>query len=205
MVASLALATTAIAVADVGTLPPAARLPVPAPATTREVDPEPGLVRRRAYLPPLRLTVAPRPMPTTATVGLAPVADVAPAVVRAADALPSRPQFAEPARYAVTPAPALAPRIPNLLVSSRKAQWSSANPIIVPAAAVQTPAVNNLDGTSALALLPPFVRALPVEIAPPPAPLAVGEEPYVQSPAAPDDADAPAADSPEAPARPALK
>jgi hypothetical protein len=202
--AALVLAITTIAIAGVTPpLPPPARLPVPTLPATREVAPGQGIVWRRAYLPPLPLTVAPRPVPTT-SVSLPHAPDVAPAIVRAADALPSRPQLAQPARYPVTPSPALAPRIPNLLVSSRKAQWSSANPIIVPAAAVQTPTVNNLDGTSALALLPPFVRTLPVEIAPAPAPLAVGEGPYVQSPAAPDDQDAPAA-LPDLPARPVLK
>jgi hypothetical protein len=104
-----------------------------------------------------------------------------------------------------TPAPPLAPRIPNLLTTPRRSQWATANPIVVPAAAVTTPAVNNTDGTAALPLLAPFTRECPIEIAPTPAPLAVGEEPYVQSPAAPDDSDAPATTTAGTLARPPLK
>jgi hypothetical protein len=105
---------------------------------------------------------------------------------------PAPPQFALGARILVTPAPALTPRIPNLLVSPRKYAQASASPGGSPAAAISTAPVNNLDGTSTLPMLSPFTRDIAVEIAPPAVPLPFDREPYVQSPDAPDDLDTPA-------------
>ncbi|MDB5323978.1 MAG: hypothetical protein JWN40_5609 [Phycisphaerales bacterium] len=106
---------------------------------------------------------------------------------------PALPQFALGPRILVTPAPALAPRIPNLLVTPRKYAQASANPGTSPAVAIVTAPVNNVEGTAALPMLAPFTRDIVVDIAPPAAPLAFDREPYLQSPDAPDDLDAPAA------------
>jgi hypothetical protein len=91
----------------------------------------------------------------------------------------------------VTPGAALAPRIPDLLVSSRK-NAQGANYAGQPAAPITTPPVNNLQGTSVLPLLAPMTREIVVEIAPPATPLAFDQAPYVQAPGAEDDEDAPA-------------
>ncbi len=110
---------------------------------------------------------------------------------------PAPPQLAQGPRMIVTPAPALpapalAPRIPNLLVTPRKYAQASSNPGASPAAAISTAPVNNLEGSSALPMLAPFTREIAVEIAPPAAPLPFDREPYLQAPGAPDDDDAPA-------------
>jgi hypothetical protein len=82
----------------------------------------------------------------------------------------------------------LAPAVPNLLlVSSRRSNWSAANPITQPAPALRTRPVNNLGGTEEFAPLTPAARPMEVEAAPLPAPLPFDAQPYVQSPVAPDD------------------
>jgi hypothetical protein len=53
--------------------------------------------------------------------------------------------------------------------------------------------VNNVEGTSAMSLLGPIVRGIHVDVVPVGSALVSAEEAYVQSPAARDDADAPAA------------
>jgi TolA-binding protein len=99
---------------------------------------------------------------------------------------------------ALVPSAVLAPRLPNLLVTSRKAQ-AAGNPAISPAPPITTPTVNNAEGTSAMSLLGPIVRGIHVDVMPSAAPAVSADEAYVQSPAARDDADAPAA-GPVAPA-----
>jgi hypothetical protein len=95
-------------------------------------------------------------------------------------------------RYLITPAPALTPRIPNLIGAPRKFAQGSPGPGASPAAAISTPPVNNAEGTSTLPMLPPFTRDITVEISPPAAPLPFDREPYLQAPGAPDDEDMPA-------------
>lgn len=117
---------------------------------------------------------------------------------------PSRPQFAQGPRHLITPASALTPRIPNLLVTPRKYAQASAGPGMSPAAAITTPPVNNVDGTATLPMLPPFTRDITVEISPPAAPLPFDREPCLQAPGAPDDEDMPAGQTTAAPAKPRL-
>lgn len=105
---------------------------------------------------------------------------------------PALPQFAEGPRRLVTPAPALTPRIPNLLVTPRKYAQASLNSGTSPAAPIVTAPVNNVDGTGVLPMLAPFTREIAIEIAPAAAPLALDREPYLQAVGAPDDEDAPA-------------
>jgi len=168
---------------------PAARLAVAVPATQPAVYPAPAV--KRPWMPAMRIEAKPRKFAPGAV--KAPVADAEKPALVAADVLPApgRPQMVEGARRLVTPAAALAPRIPDLLVSPRKnAQGGSYAG--QPAAPITTGPVNNLRGTSELPLLAPFTREIVVEIAPPAAPLAFDRAPYVQAPGVEDDEDAPA-------------
>jgi hypothetical protein len=159
---------------------------------------------RGAWLPMLAVPAMVR-APHLAPAIKEPAADAKlPPLLNVASAAPGRPEFGQGARILVTPMPAMTPRIPNLLTTQRKAAQSSGNPVIAPAAAVMTPPVNNLQGTAELPALPSFAREIQVEIAPLPAPLSFDREPYLQSPEAPDDLDAPA-NSGELPERVTLK
>jgi hypothetical protein len=171
-------------------LAPAARIAVVAlPATPTVVAPAPAV--RRPWLPPMRVDAKARPL-TPGSVA-SPVKGTEEPSVLAADVLPAAgpPQLVEGARRLATPSPALAPRIPNLLVSPRRAAQGSRY-AGQPAAPITTPPVNNVQGTSTLPLLAPLKREIVVEIAPPAAPLPFDRAPYVQAPGADDDADAPA-------------
>jgi hypothetical protein len=126
-----------------------------------------------------------------------------PLVSSSATPPPALPQFAQGPRRLVTPAPALTPRIPNLLVMPRKYAQASPGVGISPAAAIVTAAVNNVEGTGVLPMLAPFTREITIEIAPAAAPLALDREPYLQAAGAADDEDAPAA-APDAPGKPRL-
>src|SRR4051794_5987150 len=59
---------------------------------------------------------------------------------------PGHPQMAQGPRHLITPAPALTPRIPNLIVAPRKYAQAAAGPGMSPAAAISTPPVNNVEG-----------------------------------------------------------
>jgi TolA-binding protein len=84
----------------------------------------------------------------------------------------------------------LTPRLPNLLTESyRRSIESRSKSPGQSAAALATPPVNNLDGTETLAPIALTARGIDVEILPTPQPLAFDAEPYVKSPAAPDDRD----------------
>jgi tetratricopeptide (TPR) repeat protein len=87
-------------------------------------------------------------------------------------------------RLPVSPAVGVTLRIPSLLNNPRRTATSAA---MLPAGPVEFPAVNNPQGSPALAPLPPVARAIPVEIAPPAAPLGIDQAPYLASPAAPDE------------------
>ncbi len=124
-----------------------------------------------------------------------------PLVSSSATPAPALPQFAQGPRRLVTPAAALTPRIPNLLVTPRKYAQASLNSATSPAAAIVTAPVNNVEGTAVLPILAPFTREITIEIAPPAAPLPFDREPYLQASGAPDDEDAPAP-APDAPGKP---
>jgi hypothetical protein len=125
-----------------------------------------------------------------------------PLVSSSATPPPALPQFAQGPRRLVTPAPALTPRIPNLLVTPRKYAQASLNSGTSPAAPIVTAPVNNVEGTGVLPMLAPFRREITIEIAPPAAPLAFDREPYLQAAGAADDEDAPAAGPADAPGKP---
>jgi hypothetical protein len=145
----------------------------------------------RVVLPKVLVAAGPRPMPA----GLAAPEPAAPAerpaVLRAEAPAPGRPQFAEGPRQPATPSAVLAPRIPNLVQSHRRAMVGSSNPFGAPAAAVNSPAVNDASGTSVLGTLAPFKREIQVEVAPSVTVLPFDEAPYVQVAGAPDEVDAP--------------
>jgi tetratricopeptide (TPR) repeat protein len=87
---------------------------------------------------------------------------------------------------------ALSPRIPNLLTTpTGRSNWSAGNPANQPSPPIATPAVNNIDGTQALAPLKIAARPMEIEVASPPRALALDEEPYTKSSVAPDDREAP--------------
>ncbi len=107
-------------------------------------------------------------------------------------ALPSMPGFAEGPRLVVTPiAQAMPIRIPNLLISPKRAIYSSANPLMTPASPISTPTICNAEGTIALALMPPLTREIQIELTTLPAPLSMDEAPLLAVTDAPDDRDAP--------------
>jgi hypothetical protein len=171
---------------------PAARLAVTTPPTSRpSVEAAPA--GRRPLMPAMPVRVEARGSATAKVTAAPTTVEERPALV-SGDIMPppGPPQFVQAARRLVTPAPALAPRIPNLLVSQRRYAQGASNYGGQPAAPITTSPVNNLQGTSALPLLPPFMRDIAVEIAPPAAPLPFDRAPYVQAPGAEDDADAPA-------------
>jgi hypothetical protein len=173
---------------------PAARQAVVAPPAMQDVIIQsPSL--KHPWLPARDLTISPRALAlATVTKAPQPPAEKPPLPATAATLPPpGRPQFALGPRHLIAPAPALTPRIPNLLVTPRKYAQASVGPGISPAAAISTPPVNNVDGTAALPMLPPFTRDITVEIAPPAAPLPFDRQPYLQAPGAPDDEDMPAA------------
>jgi hypothetical protein len=124
-----------------------------------------------------------------------------PLVSSSATPPPALPQFAQGPRRLVTPAAALTPRIPNLLVTPRKYAQASPGVGMSPAAAIVTSPVNNVEGTAVLPILAPFTREITIDIAPPAAPLALDREPYLQAAGAPDDEDAPVP-APDAPGKP---
>jgi hypothetical protein len=172
---------------------PAARQAVVAPPATQDVIAQsPSL--KRPWLPAQNLSISPRALALAAPPKTAePPAEKPPLPSTAATLPPpGRPQMAQGPRHLITPAPALTPRIPNLIVAPRKYAQASAGPGVSPAAAISTPPVNNVDGTSTLPMLPPFTRDITVEISPPAAPLPFDREPYLQAPGAPDDQDLPA-------------
>jgi tetratricopeptide (TPR) repeat protein len=88
------------------------------------------------------------------------------------------------------PPSSISPRLPTLLVAQRR--YAAPGSPAQPAAPVVTPAVNNPEGGGRFSMLPPLRRGIQVEIAPASAPTIAPENAYVQSPAAPDDADQPA-------------
>lgn len=161
------------------------------PATTRTSVPlapssqVPVLPKRsvRAALRAAQPAVAPVKDP------LNPVEKVPVPLMTGAPALPRR-EFESGARFVPQPPPAVVTRIPNLVTSPRKAALA-VHPLGAPALPVPTPPVNNVDGTTALNLIPPMTRQIMVEVAAPPSVLPVEQEPFVQAPGAPDDVDAP--------------
>jgi hypothetical protein len=92
---------------------------------------------------------------------------------------------------AATASTSLSPRLPNLLVTQKR--YAAPGSPAQPAPPVVTAPVNSPDGTTAFSLLGPIRRGITVELAPLTAPTVAAEEAYTQSPAAPDDTDAPAA------------
>ena len=173
------------------------------PATTRS-SASIVATAHRSWLPVLAVPVAPSKPHTPAPIKEPAAGGKPPPLITSALPAPGLPQFVQGPRLLVTPLPAMMPRIPNLLVTPRKAAQFSPNPTITPAAAVMTPPVNNLDGTAILPALAPFTRDIQIEIAPLPSPLPFDREPYQQSPVAPDDVDPPAK-SADAPGRPVMK
>jgi hypothetical protein len=180
-------------------LKPPAKLKLDLPSTAPVTQPASQPAVKESYVP--KLPVRPD---RRAAKKLAPVRDPQPpvelpALPPANNEVPARVSFDEPAPYRAASVPSITLRLPNLIGAPRRAMWQSTNPSITPSPAVSTNTVNNLEGTAALRLMPPFTRKLTIDLAPIPAPLAVGEEPYVQSPIAPDDADIPLTSSAPAP------
>lgn len=160
----------------------------PAPILPKSVRPEPRPLSKRA-LREAALASTERPPLVSATIAAAPAV----------------PQMVEGSRRPVNAAPSIALRLPNLLQTppKRAVLAPGGNPVIAPAAPIQTPAVNNLQGTSAFGPLAPFTREIQIEVSTPPAPLPFDAEPYLQVPDMPDDRDTPAT-MPEMPQPPRL-
>ena len=197
------IASAVALIAATGPTAPAARLQVVAPPATQDViTPAPSL--NRPWPPARDLTIAPRTMALAIAAKTPEQPAEKPPLPATAATLPppSHPQFAQGPRRLIIPAPALTPRIPNLLVTPRK--YAQAGTPATPAAAISTPPVTNVDGTATLPVLPPFTRDIAVEISPPAAPLPFDREPFVQAPDAPDDRDMPAVQPTTAPAKPRL-
>lgn len=203
LIAILAIAAVAAQAPAPGT--PAARLSVVAPPARTALPPAPSL--KRPWMPLAEVKVAARPIAIKPEVTQAQSPTERPPLPTTGSApAPDRPQFALGSRRLVTPAPPLAPRIPNLLqVAPRKSAPTSSGAGGMPAAAIATPPVCNVDGTTSLPMLAPFTREIPVEIAPPAAPLAFDREPYLQAANAPDDEDAPASSMQTAPGKPHIE
>jgi len=188
-----------------GPVAPAERMTVVAPPATQDVIIQSRSVQR-PLLPARNLAISPRTLALVTPARTPDPPTEKPPLPSTAATLPppSRPQFAQAPRRLITPAPALTPRIPNLLVTPRKYAQASPGTPASPAAPITTPPVNNIDGTATLPMLPPFTRDITVEISPPAAPLPFDREPYLQSPDAPDDQDMPATLTTTAPTKPRL-